>query len=236
MSTPSRPQEQQHDQEEQEVWEEQEDQEVEEQEQQENVCLALTYSPPKSSQNQPTSQEVVCYPCTICENVFTSEADLSGHLKEHTAVAPPSSTEAGQLTASGRLIVLTPTFISRHTKFQQALNNDHMDEGDSSEDDESNDCQEACKVCKKTFTSVSDLQDHIIGKHSSQSESVLELLKLQQKLLNSLLAGQVTQLERVDAIAFKQSSLSEDIKEIKEKSSSFPFSPSPPPYHPPRLL
>ena len=140
--------------------EDQQEQEDEEQ-QQENVCMALTYSPPKE-------QQVACFPCDICEKVFTNEADLSGHVKEHTAVVSPSSSEVGQLTASGRLLVLTPNFGNRHTKFQQALNNDHIDEpDDSSEDNESNDCQEACKVCKKTFTSVSNLQDHIITKHSS---------------------------------------------------------------------
>ena len=100
------------------------------------------------------------------ENVFFDEANLTSHVKEHT-VAPGPSSEVCPLTASGRLLVLTPTFGSKHLKFQQALNNDHIEVFDESSDEEDIDCQQTCKVCKKTVANVNDLQDHIIAKHGS---------------------------------------------------------------------
>jgi hypothetical protein len=128
------------------------------------------------------------------------------------------------LTASGRPIFLTQAFGSKHQRFVDSINNDHVEGVDlSDDDDESNNTEESCKVCKKTFLTVSSLQDHILAKHSGQSGSMLELLKLQSQLLNTLLSGQATQLQRVNAIALKQTCLSNDINEIKEKS----FSPAP---------
>ena len=174
VSTPSRAEEQE---EEHDVEEEQE-QDVEEEQEQEDVCLALTFSPPKTQQgssNQATSQDVACFPCNKCENVFSSETSLRDHIEEHTGAVSPSlaSNNDRSLTASGRLLVLTPNFGSKHIRFQEALNNDHIEVADDSSDDEdeSNDCQETCKVCKKTFSNVSNLQDHILTKHSSQSDS-----------------------------------------------------------------
>ena len=174
--TPSRAEEQE------EELEEEQGQDVEEEQglvqEQENVCLALTFSPPKRQQgnsNQAASQDVACFPCNKCENVFSSETSLRDHIEEHTGVVSPSlaSSKDRPLTASGRLLVLTPNFGSKHIRFQEALNNDHIEVADDSSDDEdeSNDCQENCKVCKKTFLNVSNLQDHILTMHSSQSDS-----------------------------------------------------------------
>ena len=191
--------------------------------------LALTYSPPKEQQNndQGASPEVACFPCDTCDTVFTNEANLSNHRQEHIRKVSKSASDPRPLTASGRLLVLTPNFRSQHIEFQEALNNDHVDEDLESSEDESNDLEEACKVCKKTFRNVSNLQDHILAKHRSQSEGVLELLKLQQQLLNSILAGQATQLTRVNQIAIKQTCLSDEIKEVKAMCSNS-SSPSPP--------
>ena len=191
--------------------------------------LALTYSHPKEQQSnkQGGSQGVVCFPCDNCDNVFTNELDLSNHRKEHISKVGQSVTDARPLTASGRLLTLTPNFRSQHIEFQEALNNDHVDDDLNSSEDESNDLEDACKVCKKTFRNVSNLQDHIIAKHGSQSESVLELLKLQQQLLKSILAGQATQLTRVNQIAIKQTCISDEMKEVKEMFSNS-SSPSPP--------
>jgi hypothetical protein len=124
---------------------------------------------------------------------------------------------------------LTPTFRSKHLKFQQALNTDHIEVYDDSSDEEDIDYQQTCKVCKKTVKNVPDLQDHILAKHGSQSASVLELLKLQQQLLSTILAGQTTQLERVNAIALKQTCIIDDIKDIKSTS------PSSSSFHPPSV-
>ena len=186
--------------------------------------LALSHSPPKEQQSTTlaVSQEVACFPCDNCETVFTTQSDLSDHMCEHRRTVPQSTNEIRPLTASGRLLVLTPNFGKKHQQFLEARNNVH-DNGndDSSEDeDESNDCQDTCKVCQKTFSNTSDLQDHILGKHNSQSERVLEQLKLQEELLNSLLAGQAAQLQRVNAIALTQTCLIDDIKELKKNSSS----------------
>ena len=77
------------------------------------------------------------------------------------------------------------------------------------------------------FTNISSLQDHILAKHSSQSESVLEVLKLQQKLLNSILAGQAKQLVRSNAMALKQTCILDDIKMLTEtRSMVAPSTPS----------
>ena len=228
VSTPARPSEEKEQEKEKERDNEQEKEQVQEATPPEDVRLALTYSPPKEQQDNnssPARQEVACFPCNICDNVFFNEDNLNSHVKGHTVVPPPRS-EVCPLTASGRLLLLTPTFGSKHLKFQEALNNDHIEVFDDSSDEEDNDGQQTCKVCKKTVKNVPDLQDHILAKHGSQSKSVLELLKLHQQLLNTILAGQSTQLERVNAIALKQTCIIDDIKQIKNISSSSSSSPS----------
>jgi hypothetical protein len=173
------------------------------------------------------TQEVACFPCHKCENVCTDMDSLRSHMTEHTNTVCLVTREARSLTASGRLLILTPNFGNKHQKFVDTINNDHVDGIDTSDDDdESNDFEHACKVCKKIFSNVSSLQDHILDKHSTQSGGVLELLKLQSQLLNSLLAGQATQLQRVNAMALQQTCLM-NVKDIQK--SLFPRPPLPPP-------
>ena len=69
---------------------------------------------------------------------------------------------------------------------------------------------------------MSSLQDHILSKHSDNSGSIFELLKMDQQLLNSVLTNQATQLQRLDSIANNQMGLSKDMTEIKQKSLSSP--------------
>ena len=152
VSTPARPSEEKEQEKEKERDNEQEKEQVQEATPPEDVRLALTYSPPKEQQDNnssPARQEVACFPCNICDNVFFNEDNLNSHVKGHTVVPPPRS-EGCPLTASGRLLLLTPTFGSKHLKFQEALNNDHIEVFDDSSDEEDNDGQQTCKVCKKT--------------------------------------------------------------------------------------
>ena len=195
--------------------------------------------PPKQqecSNSRAANQEVACFPCEKCDIVCTDMDSLRKHMTEHTSTVGQLTSKTPSLTASGRPIFLTEAFVSKHQRFLESINNDHVDGIDSSDDDEeSNNTDETCKVCKKTFSTVSSLQDHILAKHGAEPGAVLEFLKVQSQLLNTILAGQATQLQRVNAIALKQTCLSDGLNMLKEKSlSPFP-APAPAPSMPPSV-
>ena len=92
--------------------------------------------------------------------------------------------------------------------------------------------EDACQICQKTFFNLASLQDHILSNHGDNSSSVLELLKMHQHLLNSIITGQATQLQKIDSIASNQISLRKDMNDIKQKSCQLQPPPSLPSHLP----
>ena len=179
-------------------------------------------------------ENTLCFPCDKCDAVCISTDNLRNHMQNlHTSNnILNESSEASILTASGRPICLTPNFVYKHMDFMNKMNNDHDDNCSISEESDDEACEdgEICKVCEKKLSNVTSLQDHILSKHRAQPESVLELLRLQQQLLKSLLAGQTSQIQEIKDIALKQTCIVNDIKEMNNASSrtaSFPVPPAP---------
>ena len=75
---------------------------------------------------------------------------------------------------------------------------------------------EVCTVCKVKFRSVASLQEHILTKHCTQSSQVMELLKMQQQLLNTVLANQAMQEKTLTNIALQQDCVIGDMKDLKQ--------------------
>ena len=79
------------------------------------------------ARQEAANQEVACFPCQKCENVCTDMDSLRSHMTEHTNTVCRVTREASSLTASGRLLILTPNFGNKHQKFVDTINNDHVD-------------------------------------------------------------------------------------------------------------
>ena len=75
---------------------------------------------------------------------------------------------------------------------------------------------ETCTTCKVKCKTVKDLQEHILAKHCTQSSEVLELMKMQQQLLNTILANQAMQERRVNSIALQQINVMNVVKELEK--------------------
>ena len=75
---------------------------------------------------------------------------------------------------------------------------------------------EVCKVCKVKCRSVGSLQEHILTKHCTQSSQVMELLKMQQQLLNTVLANQAMQEKIITNVGVQQDCVIGDLKDLKK--------------------
>ena len=74
---------------------------------------------------------------------------------------------------------------------------------------------ETCTVCDVKCKTVKSLQEHIVKKHCTVSNQMLDLLKMQQQTLNTILANQITQENNMKNIAANQMCVIGDIKELK---------------------
>ena len=191
----------------------------------------------------------VCYPCSICQQVFTSSDLLRIHIEDvHIKVNRKDKDSA--LTASGRIIQLSPNFGSRHNKFMKTINLDNIEVEDlsSAEDEEEDDeqpefeCNKCssrvgrektqqkhtekmhprvdCAVCRESFRDVAKLQQHILTVHSNKSEDVTEALERHMQLLNSVLINQETIEVKLNNMYLKQACLAIEMKEVKDIQQS----------------
>ena len=74
---------------------------------------------------------------------------------------------------------------------------------------------ETCLMCGEKAMNVKKLQEHYVKKHCAQSSQVLELLKMQQQIMNTILTNQTMHEQTMNKIAFTQTSVISDIKELK---------------------
>ena len=51
---------------------------------------------------------------------------------------------------------------------------------------------EKCTVCGEKCKTVKSLQEHIVKKHCTVSNQMIEMLKMQQQLMNTILQNQTT--------------------------------------------
>ena len=205
--------------------------------------------PPAAQAPAPANFSAVCYPCTMCQNVFTSSDLLRIHIQDDH-IKEKIIDEHNSLTASGRLIQLSPNFGSRHNKFMKTINLDNIEVEDlsSAEDDEEEDAKDefecnkctlrvskektplkhkekkhqkfVCAVCRESCINVANLQEHILSNHSNKSVEVIEALKMQMQLLNSVLKNQGTLEKKLSNIDLKQSCLATEVKEVKNVQQS----------------
>ena len=108
-------------------------------------------------------ETAACYPCQVCDSVFSLQHSLTDHIENvHTGNISPRQIhqESSLLTASGRPILLTPNFASKHTKLMKNFNLDHDD--NSSESDESEDEANPfkCDVCEYEVNNAAGLRNH----------------------------------------------------------------------------
>ena len=238
-------------------------------------------------------ETVACNPCNKCEKVFTSQECLKNHMEtmhERECLEMNYDVDRMALSKSGRPILPSPNFGSKHNKFRRTMNLDIVDDdydSTSDENDESDhdssteeaaifECDKceyvdswaanllihktehhrpnyhcaicgyqaindddvkahienvhsepirvlSCTVCDKTFTNVANLQDHILASHCMQSDGqVVELLRMHQQLLNTVLANQATFEQRVNNMALKQSCMASDIKDFRTNQLKMP--------------
>ena len=74
---------------------------------------------------------------------------------------------------------------------------------------------ETCTMCGQKCNSVKSLQEHIVNKHCTQSSQVLELLKMQQQIMNTILTNQSTLEKVMNKITTTQTCVLSDIKQLK---------------------
>ena len=74
---------------------------------------------------------------------------------------------------------------------------------------------EICTVCEERCMSVRSLQEHIVKKHCTISNKMLDLLKMQEQMLNKILTNQSIQENSINSIAATQTCVLSDIKELK---------------------
>ena len=86
---------------------------------------------------------------------------------------------------------------------------------------------ETCTLCGQKCNSVKSLQEHIVNKHCNHSSQVLELLKMQQKIMNTILTNQSNQEKVMDKIITTQTCFISDIKELKSAVVSSHCAPRP---------
>ena len=97
--------------------------------------------------------------------------------------------------------------MKKHMRNNEAVENDIFDQTFGGE---------TCTVCQVKCKSVSFLQEHILTKHCQQMNGLNELLKMQQQLLNTILANQATQEKSMNEIYTKQICIIGDITDIKK--------------------
>ena len=109
-------------------------------------------------------------------------------------------------------------------------------------DDEAYACLggERCVICGERCNTVHMLQEHIMKAHCTQSNQLLDMLKVQHEILNQLLANQSAQENTINNIARTQSVVINDIKELKRTTLSSkaapPVSSESPPVAAPREI
>ena len=124
--------------------------------------LAMAHSP-RSVTGGIIEKMATCYPCPVCDLVFSFKDSLTDHVENvHTGNIEVGqiNSETSSLTASGRPIYLTPNFANKHTKMMKNFNLDHDDV--SSESDESDDEAYSfkCDVCDYEVHSETGLAVH----------------------------------------------------------------------------
>ena len=70
-----------------------------------------------------------------------------------------------------------------------------------------------CTVCGETQKSISSLQVHILSNHSTQSDTIVQLLKRQEQVMAAI-------KQQLNYLALKQTCLIGDIKEVKQNQLS----------------
>ena len=195
-------------------------------------------------EHQIAENTATCFPCPVCDLVFSDENSLKGHTQ-----GGHNNKQSRSLTTSGKTLELTPHFGKTHSKFmlkarEANINGDHHDvNSESSESDEEEvteeeqtfDCDKCnykgireanlerhknevhpksfgcskchyktvrqdelkhhmkehqehttCTVCGESFDNVTILQVHILTKHCTQSDIILELLRKQELVISSM--------------------------------------------------
>ena len=93
---------------------------------------------------------------------------------------------------------------------------------DTESDEEVYNCLggEKCALCGQKCRNVSSLQEHIIKTHCTQPHQMLDMLKVQQDILNTILVNQSTQKNTMDTIALTQKAVITDIKNLKRTATA----------------
>ena len=176
--------------------------------------------------------------------MFTRPDKLRVHVQDEH-ISDEYKQKDNSLTASGRPILISPNFGSRHSRFMKTIDLDNIEDNsivDTDDEDigapnfECNNCSFgngraatllkhkekehpvfACSVCGDNFTEIANLQHHILKNHCMQSTGqVAEALKMHLHLLNTVLSNQTAIEQRLNSIAVNQSEMATDINLIKE--------------------